>query len=73
LKKQGTHDVINVTNHALGLTILLGRVWAGHPMQNAMGEEERPGGRVVKLTAVITLDGFDGAAEPGRHIRRKVS
>lgn len=42
-------------------------------MQNAMGEEERPGGRVVELAAIVTLDGFDGVAELGRHIRRKVS
>jgi hypothetical protein len=33
-----------------------------------MGEEEGPSARVVKLTLVIALDGFDGGAKLCGHI-----
>jgi len=66
-------DVISGTNHALGFTVLRGRVGARHPEQDAVGEKEGASGRVVEFAAVITLDTPNGAAELGLHIGGKIS
>ena len=50
--------------------------WAevyGHDVEvNAVGEEENSGTGVVKLPAVVGLDGLDAGAELGRDIGKKV-
>ena len=38
-----------------------------------MGDEESSGAGVVKLTAVVTLDGLNGGVELGRYIDKEVS
>ena len=38
-----------------------------------MGDEESSGAGVVKLMAVVTLDGLNGGAELGRYIGKEVS
>jgi hypothetical protein len=37
-----------------------------------MRQEEDAGGRVVKLTSIVTLDSFDSPAELSRHIGKKI-
>jgi hypothetical protein len=38
----------------------------------AFGQEEGPGGRVVKLTSVVALYSFDSAAELSSNISKKI-
>jgi hypothetical protein len=56
----------------LGFTILWGCVGARHPQLDAFGQEEGPGGRVVKLTSVVTLYSFDSAAGLSSNISKKI-
>jgi hypothetical protein len=44
------NDIVNGMNNTFNFTILWGRVGARHPQLGAFGQEEGPGGRVVKLT-----------------------
>jgi hypothetical protein len=59
-------------NNMLDFTILWGRIGARHPQLGAFGQEEGLGGRVVKLTSIITLYSFDSAAEQSSNIRKKM-
>jgi hypothetical protein len=45
-----------------------GRVRTRHPELCVVRQEEDAGGRVIKLTSVVTLDSFDSPAELSRHI-----
>jgi hypothetical protein len=63
LKKKRTNNVIDRSKDVLGTTVLLGRVGARHAESGAMGEEERAGRGVVKLTTVVALDSLDGGAK----------
>jgi hypothetical protein len=47
----------------LVFTILWGCVGTRHPHLGAFGQEEGPGGRVIKLTPAIALYDFDSAVE----------
>jgi hypothetical protein len=47
----------------LGFTLRRRGIWAGHPQDDPSGGEECAGGGVVELTAVVTLDNFDGVAK----------
>ena len=40
---------------------------------NTVGEEERAGGGVVKLPAVVALDGLHGHAKLSVHVGKEVS
>jgi hypothetical protein len=66
------NDIVNGTNNTFGFTILWGRVGARHPQLGAFGQEEGPGGRVVKLTSVVALYSFDSAAELSSNIAKKI-
>jgi hypothetical protein len=55
-----------------GFTILRGCVWARHPKLCAIRQEEDLGRRVIKLTPIVTLDGFDVPAELIRHISKEI-
>jgi hypothetical protein len=48
-----------------------GRVGARHPQLGVFGQEEGPGGRVIKLTSVVILYSFDSAAELTSNISKK--
>jgi hypothetical protein len=72
LEKEGAHDVVRGTNHALGLAVLRGGVWARHAQLDTMGEEESARSGVVELTAIVTLNGLDGEAELSRHPSEEV-
>jgi len=51
---------------------LLRGVWTRHTQGNAFGKKESARGRVVKLTAVIALDGFYGAPKLSGDIGEKI-
>jgi hypothetical protein len=65
-------DIVNETNDTFDFTILQGCVWARHPELCAIRQEENPGGRVVKLTPVVALDGFDLPAKLIIHISKEI-
>jgi hypothetical protein len=69
---QCTDDIVNRANNTFDFTILRGRVRTRHPEMCPFGQKEGPGGRVVKLTPVVTLDGVDGAAELSSNISKEV-
>jgi hypothetical protein len=72
LDKQSVDDIVNETNYTFGFTIPRECVWARHLEMCAIRQEEDPGGRVVKLAPVVTLDGFDLPAELIRHISKEI-
>jgi hypothetical protein len=72
LDKQRTDDIVNGANDVFGFTILRGRVRTRHPELCSFRQKKGPGGRVVKLTPVVTLGGLDGAAELSSNISKKV-
>jgi hypothetical protein len=47
----------------LTFTILRRGVGAGHPQNHPMSGEERSRGGIVELSAIVTLNNFDGAAK----------
>ena len=68
LKQKGSHDVVHGAKGALGTSVLLRGVWARHPEDDSMSEEERVGRGVVKLTAIVALNCLDGGVELRAHI-----
>jgi hypothetical protein len=54
LEQKGPHDVVHGAKSAFNTSILLRGVWARHPKDDPMGEEERAGRGVVKLAAVLS-------------------
>jgi hypothetical protein len=72
LDKQSADNIVNGMNDTFGFIILRGCVWARHPEMCAIRQEEDPGGRVVKLAPVVTLDGIDLPAELIRHISKEI-
>jgi hypothetical protein len=72
LDKQSADDIVNGTNDTFGFTILWECVWARHLELCAIRQEEDSSGRVVKLTPVVALDGFDLPAELIRHISKEI-
>jgi hypothetical protein len=71
LKKQGMQHIINGAKDALGFTILQKSVWTRHPSKYPFGGEEYMRGGVIKLTTIVALDGFDGAAKLCGDISKK--
>jgi hypothetical protein len=63
LKKQGTQHIIDGANDAFGFTVPRRSVGTRHPQKDPFGGEECARGGVVELTAIVALDGFDGAAK----------
>ena len=47
-------------------------VWARHAQVDAMCQKERAGVGVVKLFAVVALNGLDGGIELGEHISKEI-
>jgi hypothetical protein len=63
LKKQGTQHIIDGANDVFGFTVLRRSVGTRHPQNDPVGGEECVRGGVIELTAIVALDGFDGAAK----------
>ena len=72
LKQKGPHNVVDCAKNALGTSVLLGGVWARHPENDPVSEEERAGQRVVELAAVVALNCLDGGVKLRANIREKV-
>jgi hypothetical protein len=72
LKEQGVNNIIDSAERTLGFTILLRCMRAGHAENGAVREEERAGRGVVKLAAIVALDGLDGGAKLRAYISKKV-
>ena len=72
LEEQGASDIVDGTNHALGFAILLRGIGARHTERNTFSKKEGTRHRVVKLTTVVTLHGFDGTTKLSVHIGKKI-
>ena len=59
-------------NDALSFTLLSGGVGAGHAQVNDIGQDKSAGAGVVKLFAVVALNGLDGGVELGAHISKEI-
>jgi hypothetical protein len=57
------HHTIDGAKDALNFTVLRRSVGTRHPHKYPFGGEECTKGGVIKLTTIITLDSFDGAAK----------
>jgi hypothetical protein len=68
----GVHHIINGEKNALGFTILWRSVRIRHPQNHTISGEECARGGVVKRTAFVALDGFDGAAKLCGDISKKI-
>jgi hypothetical protein len=72
LKEQRAYNIIDCAKSTLGFTVLLRGVWAGHAENGTVGEEERASQGVVKLMAIVALDGLDRGAKLRAHMSKKV-
>jgi hypothetical protein len=72
MNHQSADDIVNRMNNTFNFTILWGRVRTRHLELCVIRQEEDSGGRVVKLTSVVTLDSFDSPAELSRHISKEI-
>ena len=71
LEEQGAGDIVGGTKHVLGFAILLRGIGTRHAERNTFSKKESTRRRVVKLTAVVTLYRFDGAAELSVYMSEK--
>lgn len=71
LEKKRADHIVGGTNNELCFTLLGKGVGARHTKVDAMGEEECARVGVVKLTAVVTLNGLNGGAELSTCISKK--
>ena len=60
-------------NDALSITVLGRGVGARRAKVNTVGEEERAGGGVVKLTVIIALNGLHSCAQLSVHKGKETS
>jgi hypothetical protein len=72
LKQQGMKHIIDGAKDALSFTILWRSVETRHPQKYPFGGEECARGGVIKLTDIVALDGFDGAAKLCGDISEKI-
>jgi hypothetical protein len=72
LNQQSVDGIVNRTNNTFSFTILWRHVRTRHPELCAVRQKEDPGGRVVKLTLIVTLDSFDSRTKLSRHIGKEI-
>jgi hypothetical protein len=72
LEHKGVHNVISGMNDALRMPILGRGMRAGHAHGYAMGKKEGACASLIKLLAIITLDGFDGAPKLSTNMSKEV-
>jgi hypothetical protein len=72
LKKQGTRHITNGAEDVLGFTIPRRSVWTRHPQKYPIDGEECARGGIIKLTVIVALDGFNGAAKLCGDISKKI-
>jgi hypothetical protein len=73
LKEKATDHVGGGANHALGPTVLSRGVGTRETQLDAVSEEERAGGIVVELAAIVALQGMDQAPKLGGYPGEEVS
>ena len=73
LEQKGAYDIISSANHPLSLAVLRRGIRTRHTQLNTSREEERTRGVVIKLTAIVALDGLNGEAELGGHLGKEVN
>jgi hypothetical protein len=67
LEEKATYHIGGGANHAFNMAVLGRSVRARETQLDAMSEKERAGGVVVKLVAVVTLQGTERAVKLGGH------
>jgi hypothetical protein len=72
LEQQGADDIVDGADGVFSFAVLLGGVGTGHAKCDSFCEKESTRCGVVKLTAIVTLHGFDGTAEPSMHIIEEI-
>ena len=72
MEQERAQNVVDNAKSAFSTSVLLGGVWARHPKDDSMGEEERAGRGVVKLAAVVALNRLNGGVKLCAHIREKI-
>jgi len=73
LEEKAADHVGGGANHALGPAVLSRSVGTRETQLDAVSEEERTGGVVVELAAIVALQGTDRAPELGGYPGEKVS
>jgi hypothetical protein len=63
LKRQRMHHIIDDADDALDFTIMRRSVWTRHQQKYPFDGEEYVRGGVIKLTTIVALDDFHGAAK----------
>ena len=69
---EGTNNIVDGADRSLSLPILSRGIRTRHPEVSDVGEEEDARAAVVKLTPIITLDGFDGDAKLCGHKSKEI-
>ena len=72
LKQQGANDIIYGANNTFSFTVLRRGIRAGHAKMNAPRKEESASAGVVKLFAIIALNGLDASAKLGGGVGEEV-
>jgi hypothetical protein len=72
LDQKGAHDVVRRANHPLSLAVLRRGIRTRHTQLNTSRQEEGPGGGVIELPPVVTLDGLNCEAELSGHPGKEV-
>jgi hypothetical protein len=65
LEEKAPDHIGGCANHALGPAVLSRGVGTRETQLDAVSKEERPGGVVVELAAIVALQGTDRAPELG--------
>jgi hypothetical protein len=71
VNEKGLYGVINSVKHALSLPVLRGSVWAGQACDNAMLIQKSEECVIDKLSAVVSLEGFNGKAKLSANVGMK--
>ena len=72
LDQKGAHDVVRRANHPLSLAVLRRGIRTRHTQLNTPRQEEGPGGGVIELPPIVTLDGLNGEAKLSGHLGKEV-
>ena len=72
LKQQGANDIIYGANNTFSFTVLRRGVGTRHSKMNAPSDEESASAGVIKLFAIVALNGLDASAKLGGGVGEEV-